>query len=216
MRQRRSEPASREPPSASVSNAEGMAKHFSNAAVTPVVPKLFVVMTINYSEYGGRHSVRNRSTKGASLWQRCLLLCKHRRAGREAYSCRVQDLPQSQSRTSGRSAHSSRGAGNVCCALSHMPRAARTSHGMRHLRAAPTCSMRAPALTHAFSVKEGGKSVAAPRRPRNIGASRSHLQAHPIPCNRSRCHCARSHTSIARARRNAAHPKPACAPPLPP
>ena len=31
-------------------------------------------MTINYSEYGGRHSVRNRSTKGASLWQRCLLL----------------------------------------------------------------------------------------------------------------------------------------------
>eukprot|EP00966_Prymnesium_polylepis_P119951 2771836-Prymnesium_polylepis.1 len=43
---------SREPPSASVSNAEGMAKHFSNDAVTPVVPKLFGVhvITINYYE----------------------------------------------------------------------------------------------------------------------------------------------------------------------
>eukprot|EP00966_Prymnesium_polylepis_P306402 7080172-Prymnesium_polylepis.1 len=39
----------------------------------PCVPKLFVVMAINYSEYGGCHSVRNCSTKGASLWQRCLL-----------------------------------------------------------------------------------------------------------------------------------------------
>eukprot|EP00966_Prymnesium_polylepis_P202537 4692213-Prymnesium_polylepis.1 len=29
----------------------------------PCVPKLFVVMAINYSEHGGRHSVRNCSTK---------------------------------------------------------------------------------------------------------------------------------------------------------
>ena len=78
MRQRRSEPASRVPPQLESAMLKAWERLlcFEMLQSTPLcVPELVVVMAINYSEYGGRHSVRNLSTKGASLWQRCLLRC---------------------------------------------------------------------------------------------------------------------------------------------
>eukprot|EP00966_Prymnesium_polylepis_P208865 4838786-Prymnesium_polylepis.1 len=37
---------------------------------------VYGTMTMNYSEYGGRHSVRHCVAKWASLWQRCLLFAQ--------------------------------------------------------------------------------------------------------------------------------------------